>query len=952
MKRVIFLILTMMLLLAACQPVQPVTEGSDAVAPETAELDAPLPIDPNVRIGTLDNGLTYYIRQNAEPEDRAELWLAVNAGSAVEDDDQQGLAHFVEHMLFNGTRRFEGQTLVDFFERIGMEFGPDVNAYTSWDETVYTLQVPTDDPALVEQGLDVLEDWAAYATLSPEEVDAERGVIVEEWRMRDLNAGGRTSEQLVKTLLANSRYAERMPIGEMEIVRNAPAETLKRFYTDWYRPDNQAVIAVGDFEDLDQIEAMIVERFSSLPQPANAVARPDFEVPDYGKTNYRVVTDPEYPSTELYVVYKQEPQPTTTVADLRDGLTSQLTGQMLNYRFDELTRKADAPFLYAGTGLSNLVRPVDVSFLFAQTEEGGASVGLDALMTEVTRARTHGFTPAELQRAKDDLLRSFKSAYDERNNIDNSAHADAYLSHFLQAETPLSEDDAYALAQELLPSIMLDEVNQKALKLFPLENRAVVMIAPEKADVILPSENELASVLEEAEARAVEAYAGGDVADALMASRPEPVAITGESSMAELGVTVITLTNGVEVYMKPTDFKDDEVLINISSPGGSSLVEDGDYLEADLSTSIVTQSGVAGFDQTELQKILAGKNVYVSPFIIDVAEGISAGGSPEDLETILQLIYLYLTQPRADEDALAVLQRQIDDYLKNRELTPESALEDAQLEIFCGDNIRCNYLDLFQDLDQFDLARSLEIYRERFADMSDAEVVIVGNFEPEQVKSLAQSYLGTLPGGGRSETWRDLGPELPQGIIEQTLNKGQDARSVVSISFSGPFTPTLENRLAARMVESVLDILVRQDLREARAGIYGAGVSVGIGTTPDPEYSFDIQFTAEPTRVNELVEAVFTQINDLRDNGPSADNFAKVHEQILRNHQENLKSNDAWATWLDRYIVENEASPETILAIETAIDNMTPEQVQAMAQQLFPTDRRVELILHPEGFGE
>ncbi len=952
MKRVIFLTLTMMLLLAACQPVQPAIDSSAAGESETVEPDRLLPIDPNVRIGTLDNGLTYYIRQNAEPEDRAELWLAVNAGSAVEDDDQQGLAHFVEHMLFNGTRRFEGQTLIDFFERIGMEFGPDVNAYTSWDETVYTLQVPTDDPAIVEQGLDVLEDWAAYATLSPEEIDAERGVIVEEWRMRDLNADGRTSDELVKTLLADSRYAERMPIGEMEIVRNASPETLKRFYTDWYRPDNQAIIAVGDFDDLDQIEVMIVERFSSLPQPTDPLEHPEFQVPDYGKTNYRVVTDPEYPATVLYVVYKQEPQPTTTVVDLRSGLVSNLVGQMLNYRFDELTRKADAPFLYAGSGLGNLVRPVDINYLVAQTEDGGASVGLDALMTEVTRARAHGFTAAELQRAIAETLRGYKSAFDERNNIENSAHAGAYLSHFLQAETPLSEDDAYALAQELLPGITLDEVNQEALALFPLENRAVVMIAPEKEGVTVPNESELAAVLEQAEAQAVEPYAGGEVAEALMTSRPDPVAITGESSMADLGVTVITLTNGVQVYLKPTDFKDDEVLVNISSPGGSSLVEDGDYLEADLSADIVAQSGVAGFDQTELQKMLAGKNVYVFPVIFDTSEGISAGGSPEDLETIFQLIHLYLTQPRADEDALAVLKSQINDFLKNRELTPESALQDAQLEIFCGDNIRCNYLERFQEIEQFDLARSLELYRERFADMSDAKVMVVGNFDPEQVKSLAQSYLGTLPGGGRSETWRDLMPELPEGIIEQTLNKGQDARSVVSISFSGPFTPTLENRLAARMAQGVLDILVRQDLREARAGIYGAGVGVSIQTTPDPEFSFDIEFTAEPTRVNELVEAVFTQIDDLRDNGPSADNFAKVHEQVLRNHQENLKSNDAWATWLDRYIVENEANPETILAIADAIDNMTPERVQAMAQQLFPTDRRVELILHPEGFGE
>ncbi len=952
MKRTFILLPILLFLLAACQPIQPAPQSERGAPGDQAGLDSPLSFDPTVRMGKLDNGLTYYIRQNAEPEERAELWLAVNAGSVLEDDDQKGLAHFVEHMLFNGTRNFEGQALVDYFERIGMEFGPDVNAYTSWDETVYTLQVPTDDPEILGKGFEILEDWAAYATISPEEVDAERGVIVEEWRLRDLNAQGRTTDELVKTLLANSRYAERLPIGDMEIVNNQPAETLKRFYSTWYHPENQAVIAVGDFDDLDAVEAMIVERFSGLPQAETPVERPAFAVEDYGATSYRVVTDPEYPSTLAYVVYKQEVETPTTTADFRKGLVSALASQMLNLRLDEITRRADAPFLFAVTGDTNLVRPVDVSFAFAQAEEGGAAAALDAVITEIERVRRHGFTQVEFDQASADLLRGFKSAYDERDNIENAAHANAYLIHFLQGITPLGEEDSYALAQKLLPGISLDEVNQQALEMFPQENRAVIVIAPEKEGVATPSEDELAAVMARAESADIASYAAAEVADTLMQTVPTPAEISGETAWPELGLTVITLTNGVQVYMKPTDFKDDEVLVTLQSPGGSSLVDDADYLEVDLATALVIQSGVSDFSQTELQRALAGKNVSVNPFIGDISEGISAGGSPQDLETIFQLLHLYLTDPASDPDAFAAIQRQIEDFLKNRSLTPESALEDASLAIFCGDDIRCNYVQNLQGIGQFDTQRAMQLYQERFADLSDAKVLIVGNFDPAQAATLAQTYIGSLPGGGRHETWVDHSPELPAGVIRETVNKGKEPRSIVQIVFSGPFTPSVESRTAGRLVESILDIQVREDLREARAGIYGAGVSVNISALPRPQYHFEIQFTAEPTRVAELVDAVFAQINDLTSNGPTADNFAKAQEQMRRNHEENLKNNDAWMAWLSRYVFDQEDDISAMLRIEDAIANATPEQVQAMAQQLFPADRHVTLILHPEGFEE
>lgn len=955
MKRIALLLFVAIVLLAACRPVQaPQAAASvgDEPAPAAADLPltAPLPADPAVRTGQLANGLTYYIRQNAEPEQRADIWLAIDAGSVLEDDDQKGLAHFLEHMLFNGTEDFPKQELINYLERIGMEFGPDVNAYTSWDETVYQLRVPTDDPKLIEEGFHVLQEWAANATIDPAEVDAERGVIVEEWRLRDLNAEGRVSEEFVKTLLANSRYAERLPIGDMEIIRNAPAETLRRFYTTWYRPDLMSVIAVGDFQDLDRVEELIRERFGELPNPEQSAGKPERTVPDSPGTSYRVVADPEYPSTVVYVIHKQDPEPAQVVGDFRKAVVSGLVSQMINNRLQEIALQADAPFLGAGVGEGNLVRPVDMVLAAAQTQEGKAGEGLRALLTELERVRRHGFTASELERARQELLRGYQQTYDERDNLDSRAWVQTYLDAFLTGATPTDAATDFALAQRFIPEISLEEVNDKALELLPDDNRAVILIAPEKEGVAVPDEPALAQIVDTVGAAQIDAYQDETVAAALLEQPPAPVAITGETTIPDVGVTAITLTNGVRVFLKPTDFLDDEVLLYGSSHGGSSLVSAEDYPEASLGAAIVGASGVGAFDSTALDKLLAGKAVNLSPFISDVGEGFDGQASPKDLETLFQLLYLHATQPRADEDIYAVFKRQIDDYLANRALQPESALEDAYTNIFCGADVRCDEVANLKSFDQLDLGRALDVYRERMADFDDAVFILVGSFDPQQAKQLAQTYLGNLPTSSAAETWRNLEPPLPQGVVTETVNKGIEERSTVRLIFSGPFTPTVESRVALQMVEGIADILVREELREKRGGIYGAGVRGQVASVPEGRYQFEINFTADPKRVDELVDAALAQLADLRDNGPSADNFAKVHEQLRRGNEERLKQNGAWLTWLTRYLTTPEGDLADIPAITQAIETVTPEQVQAAAAELLRPDRYVRLVLHPEGF--
>lgn len=970
MKRILPMLLLLMMAAAACRPVQPSQPAAGATPatgtiPPAATVTAPtgaaptgaaplavepLPADPDLRVGKLENGLTYYIRKNGEPPDRAELWLAVNAGSVLETDDQQGLAHFLEHMLFNGTEKYPGAKLIDFLESIGMRFGPDVNASTSWDETVYTLQVPTDDQAKLRQALEILSEWANKATIAQADVDKERGVIVEEWRYRDLNAEGRVTDALVDTLLKGSQYAERLPIGDMNIVRNAPAETLRSFYTQWYRPDNMAVIAVGDFANLDQVEQWIRDEFASVPKPQTALERPTFPAPDYEVTNAHVITDPETTSTFAYVAYRQPAVPITTTVEYRTRLMDYLAAGMLNQRYAEITRKADAPFLAASAGRETLVRPVELSTLVVQTDAAGALPGLEAALTEVERARQHGFTVAELERAKADLLRQFQRNYDERNKLDSSAHAQSFLDNFLTGATPTSPTDDWALAQKLLPTITLDEINGHVQELYPAQNRAVVLIAPAKQDVALPDAATLAATLDKVATVQVDPYLESAVTAALLATPPTGSPITAEETFTDTGITHLTLANGVQVYLKPTDFKDDQVVLASFSPGGSSVVTDTDVPEAALAARIIAESGVGQFSRSDLDKILAGKAVSVSPFIDELSQGFSGSASPQDLETLFQLIYLYSTQPRLDKDAFDNFQRQVEDYLQNRSLAPESALQDKRTEIFCGDNVRCNDVKLLSQVGELDLDRALELYKQRMAQLGDSKFMIVGAFDPAKVKQLAQTYLGALPATPKSDTWRDVRPKLPQGVIEATVNKGIDPRSSVEIIYSGPFTPTVESRAALRMVTDVLDIMLREDLREQRSGTYGAGVTPSIEAIPAGQYEVDISFTTEPTRVDELVGAVFTQVQNLRDNGPSAENFAKAQEQELRTQELNLQRNEAWLAWMGRYLTGDEGALSDILHINDAIKNMTAADIQAMAQQVLPDADHVTLILHPENF--
>ncbi len=945
-----------LLLCLACQPLPPITNDlaprsdiATTAAVTNLTLTDPIPSDPAVRIGQLDNGLTYYIRHNTEPSNRAALWLALNAGSLQETEEQLGLAHLVEHMLFNGTRHFEKQELIDYLELIGMEPGPDVNAFTGFDETVYMLQVPTDDSELIGTAFDILEDWAGYATLDPAEIDKERGVVIEEWRLRDENAWGRVMNRQWETWLEGSRYAERLPIGDMEIIRNAAPETLKDFYETWYRPDLMAIIAVGDF-DVDAIENQIYEHFTSLPVPADPQHRESYPIPLNGTARNLVITDPEFPFAGIEVSFLREKSTVETVRDYRTDLVGELFRIMLNNRLDELSRQADAPFLFGVAYEGDFVGPAELSVLFAQVQDDGVAQGLDALITEVQRARQHGFTATELARAKIDLVRQAEQAYDERNNVESNNLAFGYMDHFFSASYLPSVELQLQLAQELAPTISLDEVNARIDSFVGETDRLVTVTAPEKAGLTVPDEAELAAIITEAEGRAAEPYADEDAATELFAAIPEPVAIASASTIDDLATTELLLDNGVRVLLKPTDFKDDEVVFGAISPGGSSLMAAEDVDEAMMISRVVGESGVGEANYSALQKLLTGKNVNVFPWIGGINEGLWGDASAKDMATLFQLIHLYFTQPRADADAFSTWHNQERAWLANRDLEPESALDEAEQEIFCGDEPRCQQLTL-DSLETVELDRGFALYQERFADADDFTFIFVGSFDLAEGTELAQRYLGTLPTLSSSEAWRDVSIPPPTGIHTRTLYKGQAERSVVRMMWAqlvetaGPVEQTAMDALT-----TILDIRLRDQLREELGGTYGAWVMGHTWDTPQPESQFFIEFSCDPARAEELTAVVWAEIEKLQRDGPSADDMAKFKAQSQRNREEELEQNQSWLGWLEHYAETPDESLATFLNFTERIDAITAEDVRAAAHQYLPLDAYVQLVLYPEAY--
>ena len=932
-------------LIVAISILTPAHAAAQQAAPD---LNRPLPADPSVTLGTLPNGLRYYIRENPEPRERAELRLVVNAGSVLEDDDQLGLAHFVEHMAFNGTEHFEKQELVDYLETIGMRFGPDINAYTSFDETVYMLMVPTDSAELVTTAFQILEDWAHGQLFDHEEIDKERGVVVEEWRLGQ-GAFARMRDKQWPILFQGSRYAERNVIGNQEILESFDYDVLKRFYRDWYRPDVMAVIAVGDFDKAD-IEEQIKTHFSSLPMPEDPRERTIYPVPDHSETLFAIATDPEATLNSVSIYWKQPLRDESTLAAYRQSIVESLYNRMLNTRLFELTQKADPPFLGAFSGQGRFIGSKEVYILGAGVPENGIERGLDAVLTEAERVAQHGFTESEMDREKRELLRDIEQAYAEREKTESSSYASEYVRSFLWQEPIPGITYEFELHKDYVPGITLAEVNRLAREWIVETDRVVLVSAPEKEGVSVPSEDDLLGVFAAVGVAEVAAYEDA-VADApLLAHVPEPAEITSEEVIEDIGVTQWELANGVRVLLKPTDFKDDEIVIRAWSPGGTSLAPDEDYIAAATATTVVSQGGLGEFNLVDLQKVLAGKAVRVSPFVASISEGLSGNVSPADVETLFQLIYLYFTAPRRDEEAYLSFQSRMQAFLANRNADPNSAFRDTMTVTLTKNHFRTRPPSQ-EVYGEMDLDKSLAFYKDRFADASDFVFAIVGTFDLESIRPLVRTYLGALPSTGREETWRDEEIFPPTGVIEKTVYKGIEPKSQTQIVFTGPFEWSRENRYAISSLASAMRIRLREVLREDMGGTYGVGVSsVGI-RDPRQEFTFRISFGTAPERLEELTAAVFQQIDSVQTFGPTQEDIEKVKEMQRRQRETNLRDNGYWLSQLityDRYGLDL----RSILTYEELIEGLTPEMVQGAARKYMPTDNYVRISLYPEAQSE
>ena len=905
-----------------------------------------LPVDPKVRIGTLPNGLRYYIRQNEKPEKRAELRLVVNAGSVLEDEDQRGLAHFLEHTAFNGTTNFKKNELVSYLESIGVRFGADLNAYTGFDETVYILPIPTDTARIVDKAFQILEDWAHGQIFDSTEVANERGIVVEEWRGRK-GAGDRMFNQWLPVALKGSQYALRLPVGTRETIEGATPAVLRRYYRDWYRPELMAVIAVGDF-DPARIESLIRQHFSGIERRPNPRPRPVHEVPPNREPLVAVVTDREATSTNVDLIFKQKSRETKTVADYRMGLVEALYLGMLNNRFAEIAQRPDAPFLGAGASKSNFfARSVDAFSLGAGVKDGGIERGIEALLTEARRVDEFGFLESELSRQKQALLRAYERGYAERDKTVSGSFVQEYIGNFLNGEAIPGIEYEYQKVQELLPTIALQDVNRLAREWITDENRVIIAQSPLKDGVKVPTEAEVLAVFERAAKAPIVAWVESRSDDPLIERLPAPGRVVSERTNAAVGLTEWRLSNGARVLIKPTDFKADEVLLNAYSVGGTSLASDPDYMSATLAAQVVALGGLGEFNRVDLAKKLAGKAASVSASIGSTSEGLSGRASPKDLETLFQLIHLHFTGPRLDSAAFQAYRNQVMSLLENRGAAPEAAFSDTIQTTLSQRHHRGRPIST-ATFSEVDIAKSLEFYRDRFADAGDFTFLFVGNVTTESLRPLVEQYLATLPSTGRKETWKDVTPSLPRGTIQKTVRKGSEPKASTVITFTGPFEYTPENRFRFRALADLFQIRLNETLREQLGGTYSPGVGGSPTRIPKSEYVLQVQYGSSPENVEKLTETVLALIDSLKVHGPSQADVDKVREQLVRTRETDLETNGYWAANIAGRDQAGEDIAGLLGAYDELVRGLTAVQIQQAAQQYFDTRNYARFVLLPE----
>lgn len=908
-----------------------------------------LPTDPSVKIGTLENGFTYYLRENKQPENRVEFRLAIKAGSILEDEDQQGLAHFSEHMLFNGTKNFEKNDLVDFLQKMGLEFGGDLNAYTSFDETVYILPIPTDDPENIGKALTVLSDWAHQATFDNEEIDKERGVVMEEWRLR-LGAYERMRQQVWPVTLAGSRYAERLPIGKPEVLENFEYDAAKRFYKDWYRPDLMSLIAVGDF-DAVQMEKDIKEFFGKIKGPKNPKERIYYSRPDFSGTRIAVASDEEATGNTISVEFITPGQAKSenTLNSFRKGVLRGLYSRMINQRLNELVQSENPPFQFSFSSYGGSLGKDKYAYnMYVSVKDDKFKEGFQAAVSANERVRRYGFTEGEFERAMSSYKNSYERSVKEADKTESWRIINQYVSHFLNGGSLLSEQQRLDYFEQVMPTVKLEEVNSLADGWIRDDNRTIEINAKAADADKIPTESVLLSILDNAKSdNTIKPYEEEKLASSLITALPQPGKITSESTSDKTGITTLVLSNGVNVFLKPTDFKNDEVRMTGFSFGGASLYNADELMSIQNAGQIINQMGIGDFSSVDFGKFMTGKTASVNAGIGLYEESISGFSSIKDLETFMQLLHLKFTTVRKDEKAFNSWLTRTKNLYGNITSSPDFQYQIQMQEIMYGEDNPWVGFPTPEKFDEIDLDRAIAIYKERFANAADFQFVFVGNIDMETFKPLLEQYVASLPSTGEKETYQDVGLNVRKGQISENVYVGVDEKSQVNITISGDYEYSMENNGLMNAIAGILSNKMIETLREEMGGVYGAGANARPTEYPNPSFLFSISFPCKPENVEALTKAALAELEKIKNGDFSEEDLQKIVTARKQNFEESIKQNNYWSSMMGAYLKSGDDF-EMILSGNERADAITKEAVVAAANKYLTKENMIKVVKLPE----
>ncbi|MBI4649530.1 MAG: insulinase family protein [Bacteroidia bacterium] len=910
------------------------------------DLTAKIQIDPLIKYGKLANGFTYYIRHNEKPEKRADFFLVVNAGAILEDDNQDGLAHFCEHMAFNGTKNFKKHDIIYYLQSIGMKFGPEINAFTSTDVTNYMLQdVPLEKSGNLDTALSILYDWASGISFENEEIDKERGVIHEEWRT------GRSAERRMdiksdKVLFKDSKYAVRSVIGDTNIIDKAPYETLKRFYYDWYRPDLQAIVAIGDF-DINEMENRITTLFSNLSAIKNPKERKEFEVPDHLGTLIDIQKDKEAENTNVKLYYKHNRKYDKSILSyLRTELIIEVFSSVLNARLDELTIQQNPPFSRAHCYYGDIVRTKDAFVVQARARNNQALHCLKAVLDVNDRLIKHGFTSTEFERAKKEILVRYEKSFKERKKVNSMNYAWAYYSHFLSKDPIQGIEFKLDFVKKILPNIMLEEVNRLTDLFITKDNCVVLIWGPDKENVSMPDEKQVRDVLEGKAIDSLAAYKDEMPKEPLFIAQPKPSKVIIVKKDELLNFTEWSLENGAKIIIKETDFKEDEISFTAFSHGGASLIADKNYISSLITSEVVGESGLAGYSKVQLQKYNQDKIVWLNAWLTGTTEEFRGSSSVKDFETLLQMLYLKFTQPRFDTSAFYSYLTRMKSFYENRSSDPDNALFDTVAVTMSQYHFRGRPWTV-EILNEARFTDIMPVYKDRFQDASDFIFLFVGNIQRDIAKPLIEKYIGGIPSSNRNELWKDWGQRFPKGVIKKEITRKMEVKKASNmIIYTGEFEYNLKNRLLLSAINDILSVRYVETIREEQSGTYGVSVRSHQQKYPYQAYRINISFDCAPERAAELKTIVYNEIEQLRINGPKQNDLDNFKENKLKERAEKLKENYYWLDNLKHLYYNNENVLDN--KYEEIIKSLTIEDIKKATNEFIKDENHVEVTLLPE----